>query len=135
MRSKDPVFSGVENFVKDCIRKNTSQFVAKVDGEIVGWCDIVPQPREEQCHIGKLGVGILPEFRKMGIGNILINKSLEHAQKMGIEVVFVETLEQNISAIELFKKYEFKVVGIKEKFRKTEHGFDNIIMLLRVLQH
>lgn len=42
---------------------NLAQFYAIKDGSVIGWCDILPSKFEGENHVGRLGIGILPEYR------------------------------------------------------------------------
>jgi hypothetical protein len=35
-------------------------------GQVVGGCDVVPNPRPIFAHVGLLGMAVLPEFRRQG---------------------------------------------------------------------
>jgi GNAT superfamily N-acetyltransferase len=70
-------------FVLNNIRQGYPQLVAVSDGQVVGWCDIVPNPRPIYAHVGVLGIAILPGYRRQGIGGRLIRQALDAARLLG----------------------------------------------------
>jgi hypothetical protein len=63
-----PPIQSLRNFVGNNIKQNAVQFVALVDGRVVGWCDISKSDRIVFQHTGTLGVGVIQEYRGNGIG-------------------------------------------------------------------
>ena len=61
-----PPFESTQAFVLDNIKQGYPQLVAVSAGQVVGWCDVVPKPRPIYAHVGVLGMGLLPEFRRQG---------------------------------------------------------------------
>src|SRR4051812_42922726 len=61
-------------FVRNSIKKGLAAFVAVANGSVVGWCDVVPIPRLVHSHTGVLGMGVLPQFRRLGIGRSLLTR-------------------------------------------------------------
>jgi ribosomal protein S18 acetylase RimI-like enzyme len=59
------------------------------------------------CYDG--GTGILPEYRQKGIGKKLVSAWLDRLQKMAVDRVILEVLENNTPAIELYKKAGFQI--------------------------
>jgi len=64
------------------------------------------------CDINRIAV--LPDFRRKGIGKELLKKLLDILKEEGVEEVFLEVRESNIPAIELYRRFGFKEVGIGE---------------------
>ena len=54
--------------------------VVAINGDtVVGWCDVTPAASERamaQRHVGRLGMGLLPPYRGMGLGRQLISQCL-----------------------------------------------------------
>lgn len=62
-----PPLEQMRAFVLENTNEGFPQFVALVDGQIVGWCDILPNARRAvQAHCGTLGMGLLPNYRERG---------------------------------------------------------------------
>lgn len=63
--------------------------------------------------------------RRKGIGNELLNYLIEKYQDNNIKNITLEVKEDNIKAINLYKKYGFKKVSIREKYYD---GINGILM-------
>ena len=68
-------------------------------------------------------IGVNPEYRQKGIGTILINEIKK--SRMGI---FLEVRENNIIAIEFYKKNGFKEAGKRKNYYR-DTGEAAIIMV------
>ncbi len=102
-------------FVCGNIEKKTPQFIALVDGKVVGWCDIVPSDQPVHAHCGVLGMGLMAGYRDQGIGAALMQISLDAALACGLIRVSLTVYEGNNRALEFYKKFGFNVEGIKKK--------------------
>lgn len=69
-----PPLTQVREFVMDFIQKGGLQFVAAVEDEVVGWCDIQRHGFPSRAHRGTLGMGIVPAYRGRGLGLRLIKR-------------------------------------------------------------
>ena len=74
-----PPLTQVREFVMDLIQKGGLQFVAAVEDEVVGWCDIQRHGFPSRAHRGTLGMGIVPAYRGRGLGLRLIQAALVQA--------------------------------------------------------
>ncbi len=63
--------------------------------------------------------------RRKGIGNKLLNYLVEKYQDNNIKNITLEVKEDNIAAINLYKKYGFKKVSTREKYYD---GINGILM-------
>ncbi len=82
--------------------------VAEVDGRIVGF--LMFESR------GKMGLpvqlGVMPEYRRMGIGTSLLLSLLKDFRERGIEDIRMKVFKNNVPALTLYKKLKFKVYGV-----------------------
>jgi ribosomal protein S18 acetylase RimI-like enzyme len=116
-------------FVKFIVSQNLSQYFAIEDGEVVGWCDIIPKGYEGLTHVGVLGMGVLKAYRGKGLGTQLLEKSIEHAKQNGIEKVELDVYELNTGAIALYEKMGFTLEGKRVNGRKLDGNYDNIVLM------
>ena len=101
--------------------------------EVVGWCDIIRNPIEGFRHVGRLGMGLLPDYRGQGIGKRLALDTIRAAQASGIERVELEVFASNERAVALYRTLGFVTEGIKKRARKLDgHYDDNVFMALFV---
>jgi len=76
----------------------------------------------------------LKEAWHLGIGNALITEMLKIAEDTGFELVELEVASTNHNAIELYKKFGFKIYGTRENGFKFKDGTycDEHLMLRRI---
>ena len=117
------------DFVKFIVNQNLSQYFAIENGEVVGWCDIIPKGYEGLTHVGVLGMGVMKAYRGKGIGTQLLEKAIEHAKQNGIEKVELDVYESNLAAIALYEKLGFTLEGKRVKGRKLDGQYDNIVLM------
>ena len=123
---------GIEQFrpfVEDVIRQGHAQFAASSDGEVVGWCDVLPRGRPIYAHVGVLGMGLLPPFRGQGIGRRLIEKALDAARSLGLSRIELTVRQDNLSAIALYEKTGFVAEGVQRNAIKLDGQHANLVMM------
>jgi len=106
-----PPLADVRRFVVGNLRSGAPQFVALDDGRVVGWCDVVPRPRETMRHTGVLGMGLAASHRGQGLGARLLATTLEAAEAAGITRVELMVLVDNAVAVALYRRYGFETEG------------------------
>lgn len=99
------------SFVLHNMTHSVPQYVADNQSEIIGWCDVCPKRQEIFKHCAVLGMGVLPEHRKNGVGAALIESSLGLAFQQKIVRVELSVFADNDRAIRLYKKFGFRVEG------------------------
>jgi ribosomal protein S18 acetylase RimI-like enzyme len=124
-----PPFESVQAFVLDNIKHGYPELVAVSDGLVVGWCDVVPNPRPIHAHVGVLGMALLPEFRRQGIGGRLMRQTLDAAQAFGLRRVELTVRESNVVAIELYKKIGFATEGLQRDRILVDGAYENHVLM------
>jgi ribosomal-protein-alanine N-acetyltransferase len=85
----------------------------------------------DEAHISTLGVH--PEHRQKGIGTQLLLEAIRQGIAMGARLVTLEVRQSNQSAINLYRKHGFEVVGKKVRYY-MDNQEDAILMSLRDLR-
>lgn len=69
-------------------------------------------------------VGVLPDFRRKGIGRLLMSELCSYCRNNGITLLTLEVRESNAPAIALYEKLGFRKVGLRKNYYKkpTENG-------------
>ncbi len=98
-------------------------YVAKVDDEVVGY--VVCWLSDETAHIHNISVK--KDYQNVGVGSKILNFLIEKLKKINIKTIVLEVRISNFSAINLYKKFGFKDVIIKEKFYPD--GENAIVMI------
>jgi len=58
----------------------------------------------------ELGIAVLPEYRKMGLGTVLMNKMLQYAKSIGLEQISLSVDPENF-ALSLYQKLGFRKIS------------------------
>lgn len=76
-------------------------------------------------------MGLLPQYRRQGLGRQLATKAIQAAHHVGIERVELEVFASNETAIALYRGLGFMTEGIKRRARKLDGKYeDNVLMAL-----
>ena len=128
-----PPLEKVKGFQEDLISKGGPVYYAMKGDQVVGWCDVFPESNPRLSHRGGLGMGILPEYRGMGIGSELLKNVIEKAREFGLEKIELNVYTTNESAIALYKKFGFKDEGVIHKYRKLEGEYFDCLVMAKFL--
>lgn len=85
----------------------------------------------EEAHITLLGIH--PDYRQQGFGQLLLLTLFEDAIARNLSWVTLEVNVNNIRAINLYKKFGFKVVGKRKRYYQST-GDDALILWLKGIQ-
>lgn len=89
----------------------------------VGCIDFNIEPRKRQSHSGWFGMSVLPDWRGLGLGDLLLKEMLTWAREVPeIKKVKLSVLSDNTKAQALYKKYGFQHTGTKYKEITTPDG-------------
>ncbi|MCL4346310.1 MAG: GNAT family N-acetyltransferase [Candidatus Thermoplasmatota archaeon] len=92
--------------------------VAETGGHVGGICDIRPiGNREEEAHVGVLGIALIPEIRGMGIGEKMMSRTLNEA-RLRYKIIVLDVFTVNKAARKLYSKMGFKTIGVLPKALK-----------------
>jgi RimJ/RimL family protein N-acetyltransferase len=116
-------------FVEDARQRGMVQYVAVVDGTIVGWCDIMPHAWEGFRHSGRLGMGIAAEFRGRGIGRRLVDATIRAARDAGLKRIELEVFSSNTNAIRLYEGCGFVHEGVHRRGRIIDGRVEDVLMM------
>lgn len=97
----------IEEFVRESVEADASQFVAAEGDRVVGWADIFPHWATALAHCGTLGMGVHADYRGKGIGARLLAACLDKAWTQGITRVELQARADNLRAIRLYEKAGF----------------------------
>jgi len=126
-----PLMQEVQAMVMNNLRVGNPHFVALVNEQVVGWCDIVRHRLPTACHRGALSIGLLTEMRCLGIGTALIDHALKAAWANDFKRVDLVARADNVHAIALYQRHGFEIEGLQHKaFHLDGHYYDLIDMAL-----
>ena len=124
-----PSIEDTDKFIRNNIRNNYAQYVALVDNNIVGWTDIIPHQKELIKHVGLLGIGVVAEHRKNGIGRELLAHTINHAKEVGLKRLELEVFANNSTAIALYKQLGFEHEGTKRNARYINDHYEDVCIM------
>jgi ribosomal protein S18 acetylase RimI-like enzyme len=127
-----PPLESTREFIRSILGGAGVQLLAvNPNDAVVGWCDIVRNPHEGFRHVGRLGMGLLPDYRGRGLGRQLVAQAVRAAHQAGIERVELEVFASNERAIALYRELGFVTEGVKRRARKLDGQYeDNVFMAL-----
>lgn len=92
--------------------ENVYQYVALINGEIVGdlGFEVCQNPRRK--HVGSLGMGVKDKSQGQGIGSALLSTVIELADNwLNLKRIELTVYTDNERAINLYKKFGFEIEG------------------------
>jgi ribosomal-protein-alanine N-acetyltransferase len=103
-------------------------WVAELDGCVVGM--LVLWMIVDEAHIASLATH--PDFRRQGIAKKLLVTALDHAYTEGARTAFLEVRAGNEAARNMYQKFGFEEVGLRERYYK-DNNEDAVLMTLHRL--
>ena len=92
---------------KQCGSSDNVQYLAKVDGEIIGTASLNRKPRR-MSHRGEFGISLKKAWWGCGAASALMEAVLAFAKENGFEQLNLEVRSDNIRAIRLYEKFGFR---------------------------
>lgn len=91
-------------------KEKSCYFIVENEGEIIGGCGIFPTEGLPEGCAELVKIYLHKDFRKLGIGKELMEKSITAAKEMGYTQLYLETLPELHNAIKLYRKIGFKKI-------------------------
>ena len=109
---------------------NLIPLVAVHEQRIVGSCTVAKSRHARRKGVGDIGIFLHEDFHKVGLGTAMMERALELAKKQGTHRIWLEVVEENKAAIELYKKIGFEIEGrLRSSFLGDDNKYhDTIIM-------
>ena len=84
------------------------------DGTVSGYCGMYVS-----FDTGNINnIGVLPEFRRKGIGAALLAQLCDYCKENAITLLTLEVRESNIPAVSLYERFGFEKVGVRRNYYK-----------------
>ncbi len=109
--TRAPPLASVREFVLEHIARRQPQYVAELDGRLVGWADVTPRGEAATRHIGTLGMGVHRDVRGRGIGLALVLSVIDAAWRLRLRRIELDVFPDNAPAISLYEKLGFEYEG------------------------
>lgn len=101
-----------EDFKKCFGLENYRFFIAEREGEPLGYAGMYVCLDEADVAT----IGVLPRFRRQGVGRALMKVLLDGAEEDGIRTVFLEVRSSNGAAKALYESLGFRAFGIRKDY-------------------
>ena len=116
---------------KSALGPSLTRIVALIDGRIVG----AAQYRLEKGSLSLIGLGVLPEFRKRGVGRRMLEHFVEIARTNGADRLSLYVILETGNAA-FFEKHGFRPVEERPAKEFVSDAFDSLteVHMERVLK-
>lgn len=107
---------------------------AEYDNQIIGNIDLTGSKRKIMKHTAVIGMGLLKEWRNIGVGTLIHQLVVEWAKQNKIlGLIWLQVYTENESTLKVYKNIGFEENGlIKGFFKQNNTYFDNLTMSLNV---
>lgn len=85
--------------------------VARADDRLVGSCYVMPNYGGRAAHIANAGYMVHSGFRRRGLGEALVNHSLEQARQLGFDAIMFNLVFESNPARSLYERLGFSAIG------------------------
>jgi ribosomal protein S18 acetylase RimI-like enzyme len=88
-------------------------FIAEFEGNIVGKTHLQITGAEGSIF----GLGILPEFRGLGLGRKLLTESIRQLYEMNASSIMLQVESENANALNLYKSCGFEETSVMDYYK------------------
>ena len=123
----------IEQQKQDIFEVRQKRFAISLETiDILGFIDIFDfEPIHRRAGIG---IFILDEYRRKGIGKKSVTLIGEYAKKnLNLNCIYANIAKENISSINLFKSCGFKKIGLKREWNFYENSFHGEYLYQRII--
>jgi L-amino acid N-acyltransferase YncA len=108
--------------------------VAQIDGEIIGWAGAGPY-RDRECYrgIGEFSMYVHRDWRRRGVGDLLLASLISEAERLGLWKVLSRIFPFNEASRALCRKHGFREVGVYEKHACLDGRWLDVVIVERLI--
>jgi putative acetyltransferase len=104
-------------------------FVAEVDGRVVARLSLSRDPHPASRHVADLGLMVLEDYRRRGIGRRLLDEGVAWARSFGIRKLELHVFPWNEAALRLYESFGFEREGYRKRhYDRDGEDVDAILM-------
>ena len=106
------------------------RLVAELDGEVVGWCAVVPYSRRAVYRgVGEESVYVAKRARGLGVGRALLEALIESARAGGLWTLQAGIFPDNGASLALHRALGFREVGVRERIGQLYGVWRDVVLL------
>lgn len=94
---------------------NSALYLALLDGEIVAELSLTVPPRKRFSHKLELGIAVSRRVWRQGLGQRLMELSVQHGNTCGSDSIFLTVSVDNEAGIALYRRFGFREYGRYER--------------------
>ena len=113
--------------------RESASIVAVAGPTVVGHLGIAREPHPVTAHVASLGMGVVKEWRRRGVGAALLASAVEWARWAGVEKLVLEVYPDNDAARRLYERFGFVEEGRLTGHSKKASGYQDEIVMGRWL--
>lgn len=117
-----------EDYESEGRRSDTLSFVAEADGVVIGF--VVARFNPPDCEL--LNVSVRSEFRRLGVGNALLQRLIDEVALRGGGMITLEVREGNEVAKGFYNSNGFHEIGFRKDF--YSHPSENAVLLQKIVE-
>jgi L-amino acid N-acyltransferase YncA len=106
------------------------RLVAELDGEVAGWCAIVPYSRRAVYRgVGEESVYVAERARGRGIGRALLEAVIESARAGGLWTLQAGIFPDNGASLAVHRAVGFREVGVRKRIAQLDGAWRDVVLL------
>lgn len=132
----DQNIAEVAKRITGMIESETSAYIgAFVEDALVGNCGLyLVDAKKRMKHRCAIGLGIITQYRNLGIGRLLVQESIALAKTLGYEQVELDVVEENKGAIHVYESCGFEVTGrFPHAFKMKDGRYHDCLFMVKLL--
>ena len=107
-----------ESFIYELYNRNNNiSIVGQIQNQVIAYA--VSYLVVDEVHISNLAVA--PNYQRLKIGETLLWISLQMSREKKSRIAHLEVRKNNLTAIALYQKYGFQVVGVRKNYYQNEN--------------
>ncbi len=116
----------------DSVHLKHSRFVYIDNGNVIGWVALSPlSTRSAYQGVAELSIYIDTNILGKGIGSLLMYKVITSSEENGIWSLYSSVFPENTATLKLHEKFNFRIVGTREKIGQIDGKWRDTILLER----
>ena len=107
----------------DAAHRPDCRFVARIDGQIVGWIALAPYSgRAVYSGVAWESVYVAAAARGQGIGAALLTRLFPASERAGIWTLMAGIQVENVASLRLHQRFGFRRIGIQQRVGRDSGG-------------